>query len=104
MGTYGYRCAWCGSFEKRANPRAPGAPARCPTCGELSPRAYSAPAARSPRRARQLDGVGPAGRERIERAQAGTPRAGALPPGRHTHGAPAPSGRKGPGRPWQIGH
>jgi putative FmdB family regulatory protein len=104
MGTYGYRCAWCGPFEKRANARAPGAPAPCPTCDALSPRTYSAPAARSPRRASQLDGVGPAGRARIERAQAGTPRAGALPPGRRTHGAPASRGGKGPGRPWQIGH
>ncbi|MEA2297848.1 MAG: hypothetical protein QOF77_784 [Solirubrobacteraceae bacterium] len=105
MANYEYRCAWCGRFEKRANLRAPGAPALCPTCGTLAPRSYSAPGGRSPRRARQLDGVGRPGRERIERAEAGVPRAGGLPSGRHLHGgAPAPPGPTAAGRPWQIGH
>ncbi len=105
MGSYGYRCAFCGPFEKRANPRAPGAPALCPTCGELSPRTYSAPGGRSPRRARRLDGVGAAGRERVYRAEGGVPAAGSLPSGRRMPGVPVPAaGRAGPGRPWQVGH
>ncbi len=104
MALYGYRCSYCGPFETRANSRSAGAPAPCPTCGELSPRSYSAPGGRSPRRARQLDGVGRTGRERIDRAQDGVPRAGPLPPGRHVHpGGPAPT-RAGPSRPWQVGH
>ncbi|HEU0317863.1 MAG TPA: FmdB family zinc ribbon protein [Solirubrobacteraceae bacterium] len=108
MATYGYRCAWCGPFERRANPRAAGAPAPCPTCGALCARTYDAPGGRSPRRARQLDGVGRPGRERIERAEAGVATAGAMPGGGarpHRGGAvppPAPPG--GPGRPWQVGH
>ncbi len=110
MATYGYRCAWCGPFERRANSRAAGAPAPCPTCGALCARTYDAPGGRSPRRARQLDGAGPAARARIDRAQAGVPRAGALPPGRRlaASGPSPPAGPAaaglGPGRPWQIGH
>jgi putative FmdB family regulatory protein len=104
MATYGYRCAHCGPFETRADSRSAGAPAPCPACGELSPRSYSAPGGRSPRRARQLDGVGPAGRARIERAEAGVPRAGPLPPGRHVHaGGPVPA-QASRSRPWQVGH
>jgi putative FmdB family regulatory protein len=109
MATYGYRCAWCGPFERRANPRAPGAPALCPSCGALAPRAYSSPGGRSPRRARRLDGVGAAGRERVDRAEEGAPTVGRIPAaGRPVHGgvpapgpAPAPAGH---GRPWQVGH
>ncbi len=105
MATYGYRCAYCGPFETRANPRRAGAPAPCPTCGELSPRSYSAPGGRTPRRARQLDGVGAAGRARIDRAQEGVPRVGPKPDGgAPLRGRPAGTGGPGGGRPWQIGH
>ncbi len=106
MADYGYRCLGCGPFERRADPRAPGVPAACPSCGEPSPRSFSAPGARSPRRERQLAGVGRPGRERIERAHGGVATTGRLPAGRHFHGgAPVvPAGRVGPGRPWQIGH
>jgi putative FmdB family regulatory protein len=107
MASYGYRCAYCGPFEQRANSRSPGAPAACPDCGELSPRTYSAPGGRSPRRARQLDRVGAAGRARIERAQDGVPSVGRPAGGRALpQGGPAGKGAggRGPGRPWQIGH
>jgi hypothetical protein len=104
---YGYRCSWCGPFDRRGNPRAAGAPAVCPTCGDLAARTYEAPGGRGPRRARQLDGVGPAGRARIERAETGVPRTGPMPAGRRaTRAGPAPpKGRAhAAGRPWQIGH
>ncbi|MGI8803794.1 MAG: hypothetical protein ACR2KV_16785 [Solirubrobacteraceae bacterium] len=106
MAAYGYRCPYCGPFEWRANSRAAGAPAPCPTCGSLSPRTYQAPGGRGPRRARQLEGVGRDGRERIDRAQAGVPTVGGVPAGRRLHGGvPVSSGHTdGPARPWQIGH
>jgi putative FmdB family regulatory protein len=107
MATYGYRCAWCGPFERRANPRTAGAPALCPTCGALGPRTYDAPGGRSPRRARQLDGVGRPGRARIERAEAGAATAGPMPAGARLPrgGAVRPATpAAGPGRPWQVGH
>lgn len=104
MATYGYRCAGCGPFETRANPGAAGAPAACPLCNQLSPRAYEAPGLRSARRARQLDGVGRAGRARVERAQTGVPAAGAMPSGNHIHGGVPLSRRGAAKRPWQVGH
>lgn len=104
MATYGYRCGGCGPFETRANPRAAGALAACPSCNQLSPRVYEAPGLRSARRARQLDGVGKAGRERVDRAQAGVPTVGAMPSGDHFHGGAPQSPRGAARRPWQVGH
>jgi putative FmdB family regulatory protein len=109
MATYGYRCAYCGPFETRANPRSAGSPAPCPSCGELSPRSYSAPGGRSPRRARQLDGVGAAGRTRIDRAEEGVPAVGPRPSGggvpfRGRPAAGADAGHHRGARPWQVRH
>jgi putative FmdB family regulatory protein len=104
MALYDYGCAGCGPFELRADAASAGAPAPCPGCGALCARVYAAPAMRSPRRSRQLGGVGRAGRERIDRAQQGIPRAGPLPPGPHVHAGGPVVGHAGPSRPWQVGH
>jgi putative FmdB family regulatory protein len=107
MPVYEYTCPACGPFEREQPVAlASAAPVACGCCGLESARAFRAPGGRGPRRARQLEGAGPATRERIDRSEQGIPGVGMPPPGRHMHGGgPAPGGHGGqPGRPWQLGH
>jgi putative FmdB family regulatory protein len=107
MPAYEYRCPACGVFEReQPGSLASAAPVACGCCGLESARVFSAPGGRGPRRARQLDGAGRATRERIERSEAGIPRAGPPPAGRRMYGGvPATPPHAGhPGRPWQVGH
>ncbi|HEY5196065.1 MAG TPA: FmdB family zinc ribbon protein [Solirubrobacteraceae bacterium] len=107
MPAYEYSCPACGPFERAApGLLASAAPVACGSCGLESARVFSAPGGRGPRRARQLDGAGPATRRRIDQAEQGIPRVGAPPPGRHMHGGvPSPAGHaRHASRPWQLGH
>lgn len=129
MPTYDFHCEACGTFELWQDHREVGPATPCPGCGRAARRVFSAPAVRSPGNMLLMGGVGPEGRDRIERAHTGEPKiASAPPPGvpsgrilhsrphghRHAHGA---GGRPGPevsrlgkgarlvgGRPWQVGH
>jgi putative FmdB family regulatory protein len=105
MPAYEYTCPACGPFERdQPGTLASAGPVACGSCGLPSERVFFAPGGRGPRRARQLDGIGPAGLGRIDAAEQGIPRVGPPPPGRHMHGGvPLPGPKRG-GRPWQLGH
>ena len=107
MPVYEYSCPACGPFERdQPGTLASAGPVACASCGLPSERVFSVPGGRGPRRARQLDGVGRAGLERIDASEQGVPRVGTPPAGRRMHGGvPLPDAHaKHPGRPWQLGH
>lgn len=95
MPVYEFVCENCGPFEVLRPLEEAGEPSRCPVCGALASRVFSAPLltrtpasvaaahARNERSAHEP--------EIVKRPRSETPPAPARPP-------------RGHGRPWQIGH
>ena len=111
MPIYEFACEDCGPFEAWRDHRQSGEAMSCPACGGAARRLFSAPGVRAP--GNPFSSAAGAERARYERAQTGQPTIGQAPSsGRplsvlghgHGHGRHRPRGRRGPARPWMVGH
>jgi len=92
MIAYGFTCKQCGDFEVRRSMSEASALARCPMCGTLARRLFTAPLLRI------ISSSGRVALEREERSRHEPARVSEVSgrPMPHVHGAPS--------RPWMVGH
>ena len=108
MPLYSYDCTHCGEFEDWRSMSEAGDPSTCPDCGDLAPRAVSAPnLATTPRNNRvahernEKSAHEPRFVSKEEQKATGRKRSGH---DHHHHGHGHSHAHGSSGRPWMIGH